>query len=231
MLNRRYAVNALAFTGLLVGAALLVPAAALAEGEGWVLDKAHSTVGFAVRHMTVSEVHGEFKEFTVTLKADEKDVTKSSIEATIPVAGIYTRDEKRDGHLKSPDFFDAEKNPNITFKSKAITKAGKGRLKMKGDLTIRGVTKEVALDLEAPAKPIKSPWGAEVYGVQASGKINRKDFGVSFHKILDGGGLLVGDEVRIIINVEFVKTPPAPPKAEEKKEEKKPEEKKPEEKK
>jgi polyisoprenoid-binding protein YceI len=162
----------------------------------------------------VSEVRGEFREFAVTLKADEKDVTRSTIEATIPVASINTRDEKRDGHLRAPDFFDAEKHPTITFASKAITKAGKGKMKMKGDLTIRGVTKEVSLDLEAPARPVKSPWGTEVYGVTATGKINRKDFGVSWSKVLDGGGLVVGDEVKIVINVEFVK---APPKAEEKK--------------
>jgi polyisoprenoid-binding protein YceI len=200
--------------GLAAAAALgAVGAPAGAQAQEWELDRSHSTVEFTVRHMMVSEVRGEFKDFSVALQANERDVTKSSLSATIPVSGIHTRDEKRDGHLKSADFFDAEKYPEIKFTSKAISKAGKGKLKMKGDLTIRGVTKEVVLDLEAPAKPVKSPWGTEVYGVQATGKLNRKDFGLTWNKTLDGGGILVGDEVRIVINVEFIKKPPEPVKA------------------
>jgi polyisoprenoid-binding protein YceI len=167
-------------------------------------------VEFTVRHMMVSDVRGQFRDFSVALNADEKDVARSTVEATITVGSIDTRDEKRDGHLKGPDFFDAEKFPTIAFKSKSITKAVKGKYRMKGDLTLHGVTKEVVLDLDAPAKPIKSPWGTEVYGVQASGKLNRKDFGVSWNKALDGGGLVVSDEVKIAINVEFVKKADAP---------------------
>ena len=183
---------------------------ALAGAATYDIDSAHSAATFTVRHLMVSNVRGEFGKTTGTVVYDEKDPTKSTVEATIDVSTINTRDPKRDGHLKSPDFFDAEKFPTITFKSKAITRAGKGKLKMKGDLTMHGVTKEVVLDLEAPAKPVKSPWGTEVYGVQAAGKINRKDFGVSWNKTLEAGGLLVGDEVRIAINVEFVKKPDAP---------------------
>jgi len=194
-------------------AVILLAMPSIVHAEGWELDKTHSSVEFTVRHMMVSDVRGQFKDFSVTLKADEKDITKSSVEATNAIAGIDTRDEKCDGHLKSPDFFDAEKYPTMTFKSKTIAKAGKGRYKMKVDLTIHSVTKEVVLDLEAPQKPVKSPWGTEVFAVQAYGKINRKDFGVNWNKVLDGGGLLVGDEVKIAINAELAKKPPEQPKA------------------
>jgi polyisoprenoid-binding protein YceI len=176
---------------------------AFAEPAEWTVDPAHSTVGFTVPHLVVSEVEGKFKTYTSKALLDEADLTKSTVEFSADVASIDTGDAKRDEHLKSPDFFDAAKFPKLTFKSSKITKAGKG-YKLKGELTIHGVTKEVTLDATvSPA--IKNPWGKQVRAVKITGKVKRGDYGLSWNKTLDQGGVLVGDEVTLDLRLEINK--------------------------
>jgi len=177
----------------------------LAGAATWEIDPAHTSVGFGVRHLMVSTVRGEFTKVSGTAQADDKDYTKAKIEATIDAASINTRVEKRDAHLKSPDFLDVAKYPTITFVSKKIEKAGDGRWKVTGDLTLHGVTRPVTLDVEGPTPPVKDPMtGALRAGAQATARINRKDFGIMWNKNLDGGGVVVGEDVDITIDVEGV---------------------------
>ena len=177
----------------------------LAGAATWEIDPAHTSVGFGVRHLMVSTVRGEFTKESGTVRADDKDYTKAKIEATIDAASINTRVEKRDAHLKSPDFLDVAKYPTITFVSKKIEKAGEGRWKVTGDLTLHGVTRPVTLDVEGPTPPIKDPMtGALRAGAHATTRINRKDFGITWNKNLDGGGVVVGEDVDITIDVEGV---------------------------
>jgi polyisoprenoid-binding protein YceI len=184
-------------------ALLALPAFALAA-DAWNLDGPHSQTSFTVKHLLISKVRGEFTKTTAKMILDEADVTRSTVEASIEVASITTRDEKRDAHLKSPEFFDAAKFPTITFKSTKVEKAGEG-LKVTGDLTIRGVTKSVVLEVTGPTSEIKDPWGLSRRGVSATTKINRKDFGVSY-----GPDAVVSDAVTITIDAELVKeAPPA----------------------
>ena len=190
------------FLSAMLGLAIGAPA--FAETTGWDLDPSHSEVGFSVRHMMVSNTKGKFQKFSGALNLDEKDPTKSTVEVSVDVASIDTNDEKRDQHLRSPDFFEAEKFPQITFKSKSIKKAGKG-FKVVGDLTMHGVTKEVTLDVESLSATVKDPWGNEKRGLVAKGKINRHDFKVSWNKALDAGGVVVGDDVTLTIEAEFTK--------------------------
>jgi polyisoprenoid-binding protein YceI len=173
----------------------LLPAAVHAQTAVWEIDSAHSHVGFSVRHMMVSNVKGEFKKFTVKVRT-ETDLTKSTVEATIDVASLTTGNEKRDGHLKSPDFFDAAKYPTITFKSKKIAKDGKG-FKVTGDLTMKGKTREVVLAVKSLVGPVKDMMGGSRRGFDAAAKLDRRDFGLTWNKALDGGGVLVGNEVAI----------------------------------
>jgi polyisoprenoid-binding protein YceI len=182
--------------------ALLVPASGRAAT--WELDPAHSTIGFAIRHMMISSVRGQFRTFTGKATGDPKTPDKAEIEATIDVASIDTANAKRDDHLKTPDFFDVAKFPTMTFKSKKITAAGPGKAKVTGDLTLHGVTKEIVLEVEGPTQVIKDPMGNTRAGAHATTKINRKDFGIVYDKTLDGGGLMVGNEVEITIDVEAV---------------------------
>ena len=190
---------------------LLAPALSLAAT--YEIDPAHSTAQFTVRHMMVTNVRGVFGKIAGTLKLDDKDVTKSTVEATIDASTIDTGNEKRDGHLKSPDFFDVEKNPNLIFKSTKVEKAGKGKLKVTGDLTMRGVTKPAVLDVTWPENEVKVPaemGGGVKRGATATTKINRKDFGISWNSKMDGGGVVVGDEVAISIELELDKKDAAP---------------------
>jgi polyisoprenoid-binding protein YceI len=176
---------------------------ALAEPAEWAIDPTHSTVGFTVPHMVVSEVDGRFKTYSGKALLEEADLTKSTVEFTAEVASVDTGDAKRDEHLKGPDFFDSAKFPQLTFKSSKITKAGKG-YKLKGDLTIHGVTKEVTLDATvSPA--VKNPWGKLVRAVKITGKLKRGDFGLSWNKTLDQGGVVIGDEVALDIKLELNK--------------------------
>jgi polyisoprenoid-binding protein YceI len=173
----------------------------------WDVDSSHSAAQFGVKHMMISTVRGSFEKMTGTVKVDDKDVTKSVIDITIDAKSINTRDAKRDEHLRTPDFFDVAKHPSITFKSKKIEKAAGNKLKITGDLTMRGVTKPVTLTAEV-SNPVKSPWGQTVRGVSASGKINRKDWGLTWNKVLEAGGVAVGEEVELQIDAELVQKSP-----------------------
>jgi polyisoprenoid-binding protein YceI len=169
----------------------------------WSVDQAHTRIGFSVPHMVVSSVDGEFKQFSAKVLLDEKNLGNSQLEFSAQVASIDTGVADRDKHLRSGDFFDAEHYPQISFKSTKITKSGKG-YKIKGDLTIRGVTKPVTLDATL-SEAVQSPWGKQVRAAHVTGKVKREDFGVSWNKALDKGGLLVGSEVAIDIKLELNK--------------------------
>jgi len=186
-----------------LAAAVLAPALAWADVATWNIDTAHTEAGFSVRHLVISTVKGNFGKTTGTVKLDSADLTKSSVEATIDVASVNTRNEDRDKHLKSPDFFDVAKFPSMTFKSTKVEKAGDG-LKVTGDLTMKGVTKPVVLTVAGPTGEVKDPWGNTRRGLQARGKVNRQDFGVTWSKVVEAGPV-VGDEVTIEIDAELVK--------------------------
>ena len=188
---------------LVILAALALPA--LAPAASWNLDPAHTSVQFSVRHLMVSTVRGAFGKVSGTVQADEQDPTRSKIEATIDAASIDTRIEKRDAHLKSADFLDVAKYPTITFVSKKIERAGQDHFKVTGDLTLHGVTREVTLDVEGPTTEIKDPMGKTRAGALATTTINRKDFGLAWNQALEAGGVAVGDEVKITIDVEATK--------------------------
>ena len=194
--------KALTLTTVL-GLALALPQAAAASS--WSVDTAHASAQFSVKHMMVSNTRGQFSNITGTLELDEKNISKSTVNVEIDASTIDTRNEKRDGHLKSPDFFDVAKHPKMTFKSTKVKSAGKGKLKVTGNLTIRGVTKPVTLDVEGPTAEIKSPWGSFVRGFTATATINRKDFGLTWNKALETGGFVVGNEVKITIDLEVIK--------------------------
>jgi polyisoprenoid-binding protein YceI len=183
-------------------AAVLGVTSLSALAESWTVDAAHSTVGFSVRHMMVSNVKGAFGKFTASVDGSPADPTTAKISATIEIASVDTRDTKRDDHLRSADFFDAAKFPQMTFTSTKVEKVSATTAKVTGDLTLRGVTKPVVLDVEY-TQPVKTPWGKSVVGATATGKISRKDFGVAWSKTLDGGGLVVGDDVTIQIELEL----------------------------
>jgi polyisoprenoid-binding protein YceI len=169
----------------------------------WTIDPTHTHVGFTVPHMVVSEVDGTFREYSGKVFLDEKDLTKSTVELTIQVASIDTGVPDRDKHLRSGDFFEADKHPTITFKSTKVSKAGKG-FKIAGDMTIRGVTKAVTLDATL-SEAVTSPWGKQVRGAKITGKLNRLDYGVSWNKALDKGGIAVGNEVTLEVKTEINK--------------------------
>jgi polyisoprenoid-binding protein YceI len=176
------------------------------EMTTYTIDHAHSDVGFSIRHMVFAKVRGHFKEWTAQLAFDAGDPAKSSVEATIDVGSIDTRQEKRDGHLKSPDFFDAAKFPKMTFKSKKVEAAGSKRYKVTGDLTIRDVTRSVALDVEELGAG-KDPWGNERIAFSAKTSIERSDYGLKWNQALETGGVLVGEKVEIEIDVEVISKP------------------------
>ena len=192
---------------LLAAAVMCLAAPELVLAAPWQFDPAHTGVHFKVRHLMVSSVRGDFEKVTGKIVYDEADVTKSSADITIDAASINTRVAKRDEDLRSPNFLDVAKYPTITFKSKRVDRVGNGTLKMTGDLTIHGVTKEVVLDVEGPTPAIKDPWGNIRVGGQATTKISRKDFGLVWNKTLDTGGVVVGDEVEITIDVEIFRKP------------------------
>lgn len=183
--------------------AVMAPALALADTSTWNIDTSHTEAGFSVRHLVISTVKGSFGKTTGTVKLDSADITKSSVEATIDVASVNTRNEDRDKHLRSPDFFDVAKFPTITFKSTKVEKAGDG-LKVTGDLTMKGVTKPVVLTVAGPTGEVKDPWGNIRRGLQAKGKINRQDFGVAWSKLVEAGPV-VADEIAIDIEAELIK--------------------------
>ena len=185
-------------------ALFFLPAIALfADPVTFRIDTAHSAAQFAVRHMMVSTVRGQMGKVTGTVVFDAADVTKSKVEASIDVAGINTRDEKRDAHLRSADFFDVAQFPTMTFVSTKVEAAGAGQLKVTGDLTMHGVTKSVVLEVEGPAAPLKQNNSLRS-GAVATTKLNRQDFGVKWSRALDAGGVAVADEVTVTIDLEMV---------------------------
>ena len=181
-------------------AAVLTLASVPALAQTWTADPAHSTVGFQVRHMMISNVKGSFDKFAATVEGNPADPSTAKISATIEVATVNTREPKRDDHLRSGDFFDAAKFPQMTFTSTKVEKVSATQAKVTGNLTLRGVTKPVTLDVEYTA-PVKSPWGQTVVGANATGKINRQDFGVAWNKAVEAGPV-VSDNVDLILNIE-----------------------------
>ncbi len=171
----------------------------------WTIDPEHSNVGFKVRHLMVSNVKGNFDKHTGTVEINDKDITKSRVEVSIDTNSINTNVQKRDEHLRSADFFDVAKYPTMTFVSKKVAKAGKDRLKVTGDLTLHGVTRQVVLDVEPISKESKDPWGNIRRGTAATTKIDRKDFGLTWNKGLETGGVLVGDEITITLEIEMIR--------------------------
>jgi polyisoprenoid-binding protein YceI len=188
--------------------AIVLGVASLATAQTWTLDPTHSAASFAVRHMMVSTVRGDMGKITGTAIFDPNQPAAGSVEATIDVTGINTREPARDTHLKSADFFDVARFPTMTFKSKKVEQVAAGGFKVTGDLTMKGVTKEVVLDVEPLRPVIKDQRGASRTGTTAT-TLNRQDFGVSWSRALDGGGVVVSDEVSVTIDVELVSAPPA----------------------
>jgi polyisoprenoid-binding protein YceI len=168
----------------------------------WDFDHAHSSVEFTVRHLLVSKVRGRFTKWNGTLEIDEEAVARSRVDVVIDVASVDTHEPQRDAHLRSGDFFEADKHPQMTFKSKRVEDAGKGGLKVTGDLTLRGTTHEVTLDVERGGIIAKDPWGKRRAGFTATTTIHRKDFGVSFNQVLDQGGLALAEDVAVTIEIE-----------------------------
>jgi polyisoprenoid-binding protein YceI len=192
-------------TRVIAVAAALLASPALAA-ETYQFDKAHTTVGFQVRHI-FTMLGGKFQEFSGTIKVDRAKPESSSVEFTIQVDSIFTNEAKRDAHLKSPDFFDAAKHPTITFRSTSLKPDGKDRWLVTGDLTMRGVTRQVTLPVTFLGEG-KDPWGNEKMGFETATTLDRKDFGISWNKALDQGGVLVGDEVKVQVSVEANKVKP-----------------------
>ena len=196
-MSRKSFLLAAAIASVLVGAAS-------AQVQAWNIDTAHTAAQFSVRHLAISTVRGGFSKVTGTVVFDDKDVSKSSVDVTIDVSTVDTREPNRDKDLMSDHFFDVANYPTMTFKSKKVEQAGAGKLKVTGDLTIHGVTKEVVLDVEGPTAPVKDPWGNQRAAVNATTKINRQDYGVKWNATMDNGGVVVGDEVSINIDAEMV---------------------------
>jgi polyisoprenoid-binding protein YceI len=185
-----------------LAAALSLPAAAATST--WQIDPAHSAAQFAVKHLAISTVRGAFTSVKGTVQFDDKDITKSSVDVTIEVNSVDTRQPDRDKDLRSDHFFDAEHFPTITFKSKRVEQVSPGKLKITGDLTIHGTTKEVVLDVDGPTAPVKDPWGNQRMAINATTKINRQDFGVKWNATMDNGGVVVADDVSITIDAEMI---------------------------
>jgi polyisoprenoid-binding protein YceI len=171
----------------------------------WNIDPVHSVAEFKVKHMMISNVRGQFPTVAGMLTLDETDHTNSRVEASIEAASINTRDTQRDTHLKSPDFFHVEKFPTLSFKSTRVLRTDQGELTVTGNLSIRDVTRSVVFTVDGPSPPAKDPWGNTRLGLSATTKINRKDFGLTWNAALESGGILVGDEVTITLDLQFVK--------------------------
>lgn len=188
---------------LITSAVFFIMAATAMAADTYKIDPVHSYIGFAVRHLVISNVKGNFTDFSGTIIYDSVDLAKSSVDVTIKAAGINTDNPDRDKHLKGTDFFDVEKFPNITFKSDRIEKKGE-RFVAIGKLIMHGVTKEVSITFDFLGT-VKDPWGNFRIGIEGSTSVNRRDYGISWNKALDSGGLVVGDEVKIDLSVEAVK--------------------------
>ncbi len=188
-----------------IAAVVTLAVPALASAASWSIDPDHSNVGFKVRHMMVSNVKGDFGKVSGVVDIDDQDVTRSKVEVTIDTASISTGVAKRDAHLKSADFFDVAKYPTMTFVSQKVKKAGNGGLQVYGLLTLHGVTREVVLDVEGPTRAYKDPWGNIKRGATAIARINRKEFGLTWNAAIESGGVVVGEEITIALEIELLK--------------------------
>jgi len=188
---------------------LLVAAGAAAQAEPWAIDRGHSAAGFSVRHLGVSTVRGTFTNITGTIAIDDKNLSNSTVDVTIDTTTVNTQNEGRDRHLKSADFFDVEKFPTMTFKSKKVESAGPGRARVTGDFTLHGVTKEIVLEVENLTPAMTMPRGGPKRGASATAKINRREFGLVWGTITEGIAQ-VSDDVNITIDVELGKPRPQP---------------------
>jgi polyisoprenoid-binding protein YceI len=182
----------------------MTTAASTAVATAWKVDQSHSHAEFAVRHLMISSVKGRFAEVTGTLIGDDTHPEHASIELEIPVAGVDTREPQRDAHLRSADFFDSDNHPTIRFRSSRITRDAGDRFLVTGDLTIRGVTKSITFPVIIGGR-VRDPWGGERLGFSASTTINRKDFGLHWNQALETGGVLVGEEVKVTVELELLR--------------------------
>lgn len=189
-----------------LAALLSAPLSAAPAAKVYQIDASHSSVSFRIAHMVVGRVRGSFNDFSGSVTYAKGDPKEWAVEAVIQAASIDTGNDKRDGHLRNPDFFDVEKYPVIEFKSAKAVAGKNGKAKLHGNLTMHGVTKPVVLDLEIGGVAADRSGGSRL-GASASGRINRKEFGLSWHKVMEGGGLMVGDEVEILLDVEAVSKP------------------------
>ena len=190
-------------------ALVFVCSPALVQAAEWTVDSTHSSASFTVKHMMVSTVRGEFGKITGTASWSKPDYSDAQVDMTVDATTVNTREPKRDAHLRSPDFFDVQKFPTLTFKSKRVEKSKeKGHVNLVGDLTIHGVTKEVTFDVTNPSPEMKTPFGTVAVGAEAKAKINRRDFGLNWNKALEAGGVLVSEDVNIDINLELSKKAP-----------------------
>jgi polyisoprenoid-binding protein YceI len=188
------------------GLATIISPMLRAQPVTWRIDPSHSSAQFSVRHMMISTVRGQFGGVKGTVVYDPKNPAASTVEATIDVTTINTGQAKRDSDLKSEDFFDAKRYPEMKFKSKSVEVAGPGKLKVSGDLTINATTRPVVLDVDGPTPPIRDPQGREKVGVNATTKVSRKEFGILYNPIMEGGGVTVSDEVSIVLEIELFKS-------------------------
>jgi len=189
---------------MLAGLAMTLSLTAGAATSTWQIDPQHSSAQFAVRHLGLSTVRGAFSKLSGSVLLDDQDVTKSSVEVTIDVNTVDTREPDRDKDLRSEHFFDVDHFPTMTFKSKKVEQVAPAKLRVTGDLTIHGTTKEVVLDVDGPTTPMKDPRGNQHIGFSATTKINRQDYGVKWNAKLDNGGVVVGDDVNITIDAELI---------------------------
>jgi polyisoprenoid-binding protein YceI len=195
--------RSLSFALSVIALAVVSASSAFAQTQ-WNLDKSHSSIKFSVRHLVVSEAEGSFKSFTGTVASKDDSFDDAQISFTIDVASINTDDEKRDGHLKGDDFFAADKFPQIKFVGKSFKKAGKNKYKLTGDLTMRDVTKTAVFDVDFGGM-VKDPWGNTKAGFKATTTVNRIDYGLKWNTLIEGGGAVVGKDVKIVANIELAK--------------------------
>jgi polyisoprenoid-binding protein YceI len=189
-------------TALIATLILIIPT--FSAASNWQIDPDHSSIQFKIRHLTVSNVKGDFGKAKGVVTLDDKDITQLKVELIIDASSVNTNHAKRDEHLRGPDFFDVSKYPTLTFVSKKVIKTDANRLKVVGDLTIRGVAREITVDVEGPTPEVKDPGGNFRRGATGTARINRKDFGMTWNRTLDTGGLVVGDEVDIYVEVELL---------------------------
>ncbi len=171
----------------------------------FTIDPVHSTIGFSVRHLMIANVHGSFTKFKATVHYEPEDLSECSVEALIQADSIDTGNEKRDEHLRSPDFFDVENHPRLNFRSKRFHPDESGHLLIDGELTIRGITRPATLTLDGPTPPVTDPWGNQRIGLVATARINRHDFGIDWNQNLEGGGVMVSNEVVITLDLSLVR--------------------------